>query len=101
VIAQAGPFGAGNPEPMLALPAHVIAFAEEVGQAHIRVRLKAGEGAWLNAVAFRAAGQPLGRALLAQRGRPVHVAGTLALDRWQGVERTQLRIVDIAEPTSV
>lgn len=99
-IAQAGPFGAGNPEPVLALPAHVIAFAEEVGQAHVRVRLKAGEGAWLNAVAFRAAGQPLGRALLAQRGRPIHVAGTLALDRWQGVERTQLRIVDIAEPTA-
>jgi hypothetical protein len=26
----------------------------------------------------------------------VHVAGTLALDRWQGTERALLRIIDVA-----
>jgi single-stranded-DNA-specific exonuclease len=26
----------------------------------------------------------------------VHVAGTLALDRWQGTERAQLKIIDLA-----
>jgi single-stranded-DNA-specific exonuclease len=26
----------------------------------------------------------------------MHVAGTLALDRWQGTERAQLRIIDLA-----
>jgi len=97
-IARAGPFGAGNAEPVLAFPAHTVAYAEEVGQAHVRVRLKAGDSGFLNAIAFRAVGQDLGAALLAARGRPLHVAGSLALDRWQGTERVQLRIIDVAEP---
>jgi single-stranded-DNA-specific exonuclease len=96
LIARAGPFGAGNAEPILAFPAHTIAYAEERGQSHIQVRIKAGEGTPLPAIAFRAAGEKIGDALLAARGRRVHVAGTLALDRWQGTERAQLRIIDIA-----
>ncbi len=95
-IAQAGPFGAGNPEPVVALPAHTLAYADEVGQAHVRVRLRAGDGVGLNAIAFRAVGQKLGAALVQNRGRTVHVAGSLALDRWQGEERVQLRILDVA-----
>jgi single-stranded-DNA-specific exonuclease len=33
----------------------------------------------------------------------VHAAGCLALDRWQGVERVQFRLLDIAsaEPMAV
>ncbi|MGI8527406.1 MAG: single-stranded-DNA-specific exonuclease RecJ [Pseudolabrys sp.] len=95
---RAGPFGAGNPEPVLALPSHTIVYAEPVGQAHLRVRLRAGDGATVNAIAFRAAGQPLGKALIDNRGRPVHAAGFLAVDRWQGEERVQLRLIDIALP---
>jgi single-stranded-DNA-specific exonuclease len=96
MIARAGPFGSGNPEPIIALPAHTIAYAEEVGQAHMRVRLRSGDGAALNAIAFRAAGQKLGVALRNGRGRQVHAAGSFALDRWQGEERVQFRLTDIA-----
>jgi single-stranded-DNA-specific exonuclease len=95
-IANAGPFGAGNPEPIIALPSHAIVYAEEVGQAHVRVRLKSGEGTFLNAIAFRTAGQKLGDALLKGRGQRMHVAGSLAVDRFQGQERVQLRIIDVA-----
>jgi single-stranded-DNA-specific exonuclease len=95
-LAAAGPFGAGNPAPVIALPAHAIAHAEEVGHAHVRARLRAGDGAAIDAIAFRAAGQKLGHALLKSRGRVVHVAGTLAVDRWQGKERIQLRLIDVA-----
>jgi single-stranded-DNA-specific exonuclease len=95
-LARAGPFGAGNPEPVLALPSHTIAYAEEVGQAHVRLRLRAGDGAMLNAIAFRAAGQTLGAAIMQSRGLKVHAAGCLAVDRWQGEERVQLRLIDIA-----
>jgi single-stranded-DNA-specific exonuclease len=95
-IARAGPFGSGNAEPVVALPAHTIVYAEEVGQSHIRARLKAGDGAFVNAIAFRAAGQKLGNALVQNRGRAIHVAGSLALDRWQGAERVQLRLLDLA-----
>jgi single-stranded-DNA-specific exonuclease len=96
MIERAGPFGSGNPEPLIALPAHTIVYAEEAGQAHIRVRLKSGDGAGVNAIAFRAGGQKLGAALLQNRGRQVHAAGSFALDRWQGEERVQFRVTDIA-----
>jgi len=96
LLERAGPFGSGNPEPLIALPAHTIAYAEEVGQAHIRVRLKSADGAFVGGIAFRAAGQKLGAALLEGRGRLIHAAGTFALDRWQGEERVQFKLTDIA-----
>ena len=96
-LARAGPFGAGNPEPVVALPAHTLAYADEVGQAHVRVRLRSGDGAMINAIAFRSIGQKLGTALTSNRGRSMHVTGCLAVDRYQGEERVQLRILDVAE----
>jgi single-stranded-DNA-specific exonuclease len=95
-IARAGPFGAGNPEPVLALPAHTLAYADPVGENHIRARFRSGDGQFVNAIAFRAAGQPLGRALLDNRGRAMHAAGSLTVDRWQGQERVQMRLTDVA-----
>ena len=96
MIDRAGPFGAGNPEPVFALPSHIVAFADPVGAAHVRVRLRAGDGKQIGAIAFRAIGRPLGDALLAARGRPLHVAGTLSLDRWNGQERIEMRLLDAA-----
>jgi single-stranded-DNA-specific exonuclease len=96
MIERAGPFGSGNPEPTIALPAHTVTFADEVGQAHMRVRLKSADGGAVNAIAFRAVGQKLGTALKESRGRQIHAAGTLSLDRWQGEERVQFKLTDIA-----
>jgi len=95
-IARAGPFGAGNPEPVVVLPSHTLVYVEDVGQAHTRARLRAPDGSAINAIAFRAAGQRLGAALAENRGRTVHVAGTLSLDQWNGMERMQLRLIDMA-----
>jgi single-stranded-DNA-specific exonuclease len=95
-IARAGPFGAGNPEPVLAFPGHHLAYVEEVGQSHLRLRLRAGDGSGLNGIAFRAVGQKLGTGLLQNRGHPVHAVGSLAIDRWNGEERVQLRLIDMA-----
>jgi single-stranded-DNA-specific exonuclease len=96
MIGRAGPFGSGNPEPVLALPAHTVAYVEEVGQAHMRARLKSADGSTVNAIAFRSADQKLGRALRDNRGRQIHAAGTFSIDRWQGAERVQFKITDIA-----
>jgi single-stranded-DNA-specific exonuclease len=97
-IAKAGPFGAGNPEPVVAVPHHTVAYADPVGEAHVRARLRSADGAMLNAIAFRAAGQPLGDALVKNRGQPLHAAGTLSVDRWNGGDRVQLRLIDLAIP---
>jgi single-stranded-DNA-specific exonuclease len=98
MLNRAGPFGSGNPEPVLALPSHQLVYADEVGQAHLRLRFKSGDGSIVNGVAFRSVGQKLGDALTQNRGQQLHVAGSLAVDRWQGSERVQLRVLDVAVP---
>jgi single-stranded-DNA-specific exonuclease len=95
---RAGPFGSGNPEPVVALPSHQLVFADEVGQAHLKLRFKAGDGATVNGIAFRSVGSRLGNALTQHRGQVLHVAGSLTVDRYQGVERVQLRVLDVAVP---
>ena len=77
-LERAGPYGNGNPAPVFAFPAHRVAFADLAGNGHVRLSLASGGGGSLKAIAFRAAETPLGRALLAARGKPLHVAGTLA-----------------------
>jgi single-stranded-DNA-specific exonuclease len=98
LIDKAGPFGQGNPQPRFAFPAHRVKFAKKVGDAHVRCLLEAGDGSRLDAVAFRAAGQPLGEALLAGAGLPLHVAGYLRRDTWNGRNRRELVIEDLADP---
>lgn len=96
-IEKAGPYGAGHPDPLFVLPAHQLVEAQTVGQNHLRLKLRAGDGAMIGGIAFRAADQELGQALKEARGgQPIHVAGQLTLDRWGGGERVQIRVVDAA-----
>ncbi|KAF0120936.1 MAG: single-stranded-DNA-specific exonuclease [Xanthobacteraceae bacterium] len=98
MLDRAGPFGTGNPEPVLVLPSHVLAHVDELAGSHLRARLRSGDGKTVEAIAFRAAGQALGRMLEGQRGQPLHFAGTASINRWQGRERAQFRLVDAAVP---
>ncbi|MGH6828035.1 MAG: single-stranded-DNA-specific exonuclease RecJ, partial [Rhizomicrobium sp.] len=95
-IARAGPYGAGNPEPLLAFPNLRVAFAGKVGDSHVKMRLVGGDGGTLDAIAFRAAGTALGDSLLKSRGRLLHVAGRLKCEEWNGARRVQLQIEDAA-----
>lgn len=97
-IARAGPFGQGNPEPLFALPAHVITEVMPVGAAHLRFWCRAADGSTAGGIAFRAQGQPLGEALEARRGKSAHLLGSLSTDRWGGREKVDLRLVDLADP---
>ena len=98
LIDKAAPFGQGNPQPRFAFPAHRVKFAKRVGDVHVRCALEAGDGSRLDAVAFRAAGQPLGQVLLDTAGLPLHVAGYLRRDTWNGRNRRELVIEDAADP---
>jgi single-stranded-DNA-specific exonuclease len=101
-IERAGPFGAGNPQPVFAFPAHKARFPDVVGAGgHVKFTLTSGDGARLKAIAFRAASTELGQVLLtAGNDTPLHFAGTLTLDHWQGREEVQLRLTDLARPQS-
>jgi len=97
LLERAGPFGAGHPAPVIAFPSHRVSYAEVVGNGHVRAGIAGAAGRSLKAMAFRAADTPIGRRLLARDGEPLHVAGMLSLDHWQGQARPSLKVVDVAE----
>ncbi len=100
-LEAAGPYGAGAPEPVFALPRHRLAEVTPVGVEgrHLRLRAVAGDGRAVEGIAFRASGKKLGEALTRLKGAPVHLAGTLAVNCFGGRERAQIRVVDVAEAT--
>jgi single-stranded-DNA-specific exonuclease len=95
-LEQAGPYGAGSAEPMLAVVDARVAFADVVGRGHVRLRLVGGDGARLDAIAFRVGETPLGDALLKSRGAKIHAAGRLRAEEWNGNQRVQLHLDDAA-----
>jgi len=97
LVEKAGPYGQGNPSPRFAFPAHRVRFAKVMGEAHIRCLLEAADGSRLDAIAFRAVGQPVGDAIQNANGMPMHIAGHLRRDSWGGKTRIELQIEDVAE----
>ncbi|MDE0176787.1 MAG: single-stranded-DNA-specific exonuclease RecJ [Defluviicoccus sp.] len=98
-LESVGPFGAGNPRPRFALPRVKVARADVVGTDHVRCFLVGAEGgSRLKGIAFRATDTALGRTLLETAGAPLHVAGHLKVDRWQGRDAVELVIEDAARP---
>ncbi|MCB9993701.1 MAG: single-stranded-DNA-specific exonuclease RecJ [Hyphomicrobiaceae bacterium] len=99
-VQRAGPFGAGNPNPLFAFPAHRIKGAAIVGAGgHVRCSLVSPDGARLSAIAFRAASSDLGERLLTLGDMDaLHICGVLSINHWQGRETPQLRIDDAALP---
>jgi single-stranded-DNA-specific exonuclease len=96
LIDAAGPYGAGNPEPVFALPRHRIEGVTQVGADHLRFRALSGDGRAVEGIAFRALGKPLGQGLRSLQGGYAHLAGALTLDRYGGRERVRFRLIDAA-----
>ncbi len=96
-LQQAAPFGMGNPEPVFGFGAMRVRWAQELKGGHVRCTLEdASGGAIIKAIAFRARDQGFAQALLATGGPPLHVAGKLKQDNYQGCSRVDLRIEDVA-----
>jgi single-stranded-DNA-specific exonuclease len=95
-IERAGPYGAGNPEPIFLMPDMLVVYAGIVGANHVRLRLVGRDGQGIGAIAFRAAGTPLGDALLKARSSRIHVAGKLKQDDYDGTAKVQLHLEDAA-----
>ncbi|MDF1778989.1 MAG: single-stranded-DNA-specific exonuclease RecJ [Rhizobiaceae bacterium] len=92
----AGPFGAGNPQPVFVLPNHQLVDARIVGADHVKLRLADATGSKIEGIVFRASETDVGKALLNGRGKRFHIAGTLSVNHWQGSRRVQIRVIDAA-----
>jgi len=99
-LTRLAPFGNGNEEPVLALPRCRIVRAERIGREMTTIRAfleGEGGGPRLKAVMFRAKDGPLPPALLERGGAPLHVAGHLRAEEWNGRVSTSFIITDLAE----
>jgi single-stranded-DNA-specific exonuclease len=98
-VEQAGPYGMGNPAPRFVFPAHRVTAVKAVGEGgHLRCALRAGDGSSISAIAFRAVGSPLGDAMQAVGGGPLHAAGRIKRNTWGGQDRVEFEIEDLADP---
>ncbi|TGQ69270.1 MAG: single-stranded-DNA-specific exonuclease RecJ [Mesorhizobium sp.] len=95
-LEKAGPFGAGHVAPVFALPRHRLVDARPVGTNHIRTELQSDSGGRIQAMAFRAVDTVLGEFLFKNRGKTIHVAGSLSGNYWNGNRTVQFRIIDAA-----
>ncbi len=95
-LESAGPFGAGNPQPVFVLPNHQLVDARIVGADHVKLRLADATGSKIEGIVFRASETDVGKALLNGRGKRFHIAGTLSVNHWQGSRKVQIRVIDAA-----
>lgn len=97
-IGRLGPFGAGNEEPVFVFPRTRIARADRVGKegGTVRAFIQGEGGGRLKAVCFRAKEGPLAELLLGSGGVPVHLAGALRAERWNGEVSASLHVQDAA-----
>ncbi|MFS8367527.1 single-stranded-DNA-specific exonuclease RecJ [Acetobacter oryzifermentans] len=92
------PFGAGNPEPLLAIPRVTVIRADRIGRDGntLRLLLKGENNGRLKALLFRAHENPLA-AKLEDTTRPaLHLAGYLRAESWNGRTDAAFFIQDAA-----
>ncbi len=98
-LARLAPFGAGNDEPVLVLQrAHVVR-ADRVGREGTVVRAfieGEGGGQRLKAMLFRARDGLLAETLLNSQGLPLHLAGNLRAEEWNGAVSPGFFVADAA-----
>ncbi len=86
-LERLAPFGAGNDEPTLVLQRARVVRADRVGKEGNTIRAFVegeGGGPRLKAMLFRARDGALTDALLSREGLPLHLAGTLRAEEWNG-----------------
>jgi single-stranded-DNA-specific exonuclease len=97
-VERMAPFGAGNEEPVFALPRSRVVRADRVGKegGTIRAFVEGEAGGRLKAICFRAKDGPLAQALLGSGGTPQHLCGRLRAERWNDDVSACLHVVDAA-----
>jgi len=94
-LERIGPFGAGHPEPVFAIPEVRVQYASAVKGEHVRFVLQDARGDRIRGISFRTAQAPLGEALLSREGA-FHVAVKLKRDTYGGGDRVEAELLDAA-----
>ena len=90
-----GPFGQGHSEPLFALQGVRVEHVDILKEQHVKLSLvDVTGGKRLKAMMFRAAGTPLGQALMAARGQSLDIVGKFTLNEWQGRVSAEFLIED-------
>jgi single-stranded-DNA-specific exonuclease len=97
-LLRLAPFGQGNDEPLLVLSHARVSRAERVGKdgATVRAFLEGEGGGRLKAVLFRAKTGALAEAMLDPGRRPLHLAGYLRAEAWNGTVSASFMVQDAA-----
>ncbi|MSP03969.1 MAG: single-stranded-DNA-specific exonuclease RecJ [Acetobacteraceae bacterium] len=98
-VSRLAPFGNGNEEPIFVLQRARVLRADRVGRdgATIRTMIEGeGGGTRLKAMLFRAREGDLADMLLGRSGTPLHVAGHLRAEEWNGTTSVGFIISDAA-----
>jgi single-stranded-DNA-specific exonuclease len=98
MVARLGPFGTGNTEPLFVLPRVRVVKSDRIGKdgTTIRAMVEGEGGGRLKALLFRAKEGPLAAALDRAGGAPLHLAGHLRAESWQGRISAGFFITDAA-----
>jgi single-stranded-DNA-specific exonuclease len=98
LLEKLGPFGTGNPEPLFVLPRARVVKSERIGKdgSTIRAMVEGEDGARLKTLLFRAKDGPLAAALSVVGAAPLHLAGHLRAESWQGRVTAGFFITDAA-----
>jgi single-stranded-DNA-specific exonuclease len=92
-LERIGPFGAGHPEPLLALANMRVKFAKRVGESHLRITLEDARGKGVRGMAFNCANEPMGE-MLTQKDAVAHVAVRVKRNSYNGSESAEVELVD-------
>ncbi|GAA4477928.1 single-stranded-DNA-specific exonuclease RecJ [Gluconacetobacter asukensis] len=98
-IGRMAPFGAGNDEPVLAIPRVRVVRADRIGRegGTLRVLVEGeGGGPRLKALLFRADDHPAAAMLEDRNAPPLHLAGWLRAENWNGRTDASFFIRDAA-----
>jgi len=98
MVARLGPFGTGNAEPLFVLPRARVVKSDRIGKdgTTIRAMVESEGGGRVKALLFRAKDGPLAEALGRVGGAPLHLAGYLRAESWQGRVSAGFFITDAA-----
>lgn len=98
MVARLGPFGTGNAEPLFVLPRARVVKTDRIGKDGntIRAMVEGEGGGRLKALLFRAKDGPLAEALCRAGGAPLHLAGYLRAETWQGRVSAGFFVTDAA-----